>query len=253
VAGGQDNEASGPIGWAAVGGGLSNTASGDYSYVGGGNSNTASGAHSAVTGGANNTASGSYSFAGGRRAKSNHNGSFVWGDDTDADFASTGDDQFLIRATGGVGIGTDNPTSALHVNGEAKCEVGGVEFFMVPRGAIVMWSGTLASIPSGWALCDGTNGTPNLSDRFIYSVHAGENPGGTGGSATIPAHSHSVDIAPFNSAIPNHAWPAANGGLSALPDWNHHHEIDPPLTYTNSQPAASNIPPYYKLAFIMKL
>jgi hypothetical protein len=37
----------------------------------------------------------------------------------------------------------------------------------VPSGAIVMWSGTVASIPQGWLLCDGQNGTPDLRDRFI--------------------------------------------------------------------------------------
>ncbi len=41
---------------------------------------------------------------------------------------------------------------------------------IVPRGAIIMWSGTLNNIPSGWALCDGTNGTPNLQGRFIVGA-----------------------------------------------------------------------------------
>ncbi|HVP22294.1 MAG TPA: hypothetical protein VMS77_00115 [Conexivisphaerales archaeon] len=53
---------------------------------------------------------------------------------------------------------------------------------MVP-GIIVMWSGPRADIPEGWALCDGTNGTPDLRDRFILSVSDGEEAGGTGGSA----------------------------------------------------------------------
>ena len=54
-------------------------------------------------------------FAAGYRAKANHWGSFVWGDSTDADFASTGNNQFLIRATGGVGINTASPRSQLEV------------------------------------------------------------------------------------------------------------------------------------------
>jgi hypothetical protein len=229
VAGGQNNEASGSIGWAAVGGGSNNTASGNNSFIGGGYSNTADGDYSAVAGGANNNAQGNYSFAAGKRAKANHSGSFVWGDDTDSDFASTGDDQFLIRASGGVGIGIDNPTSALHVSGEAKCEVGGVEFFMVPQGAIIMWSGTLASIPSGWALCDGTNGTPDLRNRFIYGVSAGEDPGATGGSIE---HNHQVNIP--GAAL---GWA---GAAVALPG-------------VFSTTFAYHLPPYYKLAFIMKL
>ncbi len=59
----------------------------------------------------------------------------------------------------------------------------------VPSGVIVMWSGTLATIPDGWALCDGTNGTPDLRARFILGASAGQNPGGTGGSSS---HSHSI-------------------------------------------------------------
>jgi hypothetical protein len=59
-------------------------------------------------------------MAAGRRAKANHAGSFVWADQTDADFTSTGADQFLIRAEGGVGIGTNAPEAPLHImNGSA--------------------------------------------------------------------------------------------------------------------------------------
>lgn len=48
----------------------------------------------------------------------------------------------------------------------------------VPTGGIMMWSGTIASIPTGWALCDGANGTPDLTDKFIISVaSSAENPG----------------------------------------------------------------------------
>ena len=70
---------------------------------------------------------------------------------------------------------------------------------LFPPGTIVMWSGSLSGIPDGWALCDGTSGPPDLRDRFILSVNAGENPGVTGGSHTktlsisnLPSHSHSI-------------------------------------------------------------
>jgi hypothetical protein len=113
VAGGYDNTASG--GNATVGGGQRNTASGSYATVGGGRYNTASDWCATVPGGAFNTASGDYSFAAGRRAGANHDGTFVWADSTDADFDSIGTDQFLIRAAGGVGIGTNAPQTQLHV------------------------------------------------------------------------------------------------------------------------------------------
>jgi hypothetical protein len=44
----------------------------------------------------------------------------------------------------------------------------------VPKGVIVMWSGAIANIPSGWVLCDGTNGTPDLRDRFIVGARQDE-------------------------------------------------------------------------------
>ncbi len=101
--------------YATIGGGYNNTASGNWSTIGGGDGNTASGYAATIGGGYNNTAAGAYSFAAGRRAKANHDGAFVWGDSTFADFASTANDQFLVRASSGVGINTNSPVAALHV------------------------------------------------------------------------------------------------------------------------------------------
>ena len=66
-----------------IGGGINNTASLTFGTVGGGGVNTASGNYSTVPGGQNNEAAGDYSFAAGRRAKANHNGTYVWADYTD--------------------------------------------------------------------------------------------------------------------------------------------------------------------------
>lgn len=58
----------------------------------------------------------------------------------------------------------------------------------VPPGVIVAWSGVLASIPSGWLLCDGNNGTPNLAAKFLRGVNtSATNPGTTGGADTVSA------------------------------------------------------------------
>jgi len=70
-----------------------------------------------IPGGRNNMAFGECSFAAGRRATANHDGTFVWADFTDANFTSTGDNQFLIRANGGVGVNKNDPSTALDVNG----------------------------------------------------------------------------------------------------------------------------------------
>ena len=92
-------------------------ATADDATVSGGQWNTASGVWSTVAGGGGNTAAGAYSYAAGRRAKANHPGAFVWGDSTDADVASTANNQFVIRASGGVSVTTGtgpgawNPTA----------------------------------------------------------------------------------------------------------------------------------------------
>jgi len=102
--GGQSGTPNSAATFSTVGGGQGNTASNSNSMVGGGLQNTAGGYASTVPGGSANVASGDYSFAAGLRAKATHQGAFVWADSTLADFASTANDQFMIRASGGVGI-----------------------------------------------------------------------------------------------------------------------------------------------------
>ncbi len=72
--------------------------------------------------------------------------------------------------------------------------IGSTMSWSPPTGVIVMWSGTIATIPSGWALCDGTGGTPNLVNSFVKGVATSvTNPGGTGGAAThAPAGTNSA-------------------------------------------------------------
>jgi hypothetical protein len=94
-----------------------------FATIGGGYVNNISQAdYATIPGGRDNEASADYTFASGRRAKAGHEGAWVWADSANADFASTGTNQFLIRASGGVGIGTNNPASTLHVNGTVRVE-----------------------------------------------------------------------------------------------------------------------------------
>ena len=126
VGGGTFNTASGPS--SAISGGFGNTASGSRSIASGGSSNTASGRNSTVSGGMNNVAQGDFSFAAGNRARALHQGSFVWADSTTSSgsfFSSTANNQFLIKATGGVGIGTNAPAARFHVLGQGTT-VGGI-------------------------------------------------------------------------------------------------------------------------------
>jgi hypothetical protein len=137
VAGGVDNTASGEYN-ATVGGGYGNTVSETDATIGGGNGNTVaswaatisggftntitttggvgvigggydnyvSGNAATVPGGEGNLAGGDYSFAAGQYAQANHSGSFVWADASYTPFASTADNQFNVRATGGVNFDT---------------------------------------------------------------------------------------------------------------------------------------------------
>lgn len=95
-----------------VGGGYGNSASGYSATVSGGGNSTASGSYSTVPGGAGNIASGDFSFAVGSRAQAANQGAFVWADSQGTTFSSTANDQFLVRAQGGVGINNSNPNGA---------------------------------------------------------------------------------------------------------------------------------------------
>lgn len=92
----------------------------------------------------------------------------------------------------------------------------------IPSGVIVMWSGTVLSIPSGWALCDGSNGTPNLRDRFIVGAGTSYTVGGTGGSADaiVVTHSHTMGSATFiGSAMAAHTHTITDPGHThTIPD-----------------------------------
>jgi len=148
----------------------------------------------------------------------------------------------------------------------------------IPPGLIAIWSGSTGSIPSGWVICDGSNGTPNLRDSFI--VGAGNNyaVGAAGGSAdsivvshthtatsvvTDPQHNHNSAGAEFIST----GGDAEFGGLEQGLLFNNQGGISRNATTASSSTGitvattnqstgvsgtGANLPPYYALAFIMK-
>lgn len=142
----------------------------------------------------------------------------------------------------------------------------------VPVGGIIMWSGSVASIPTGWALCNGQNGTPNLQDRFIVGAGSAYNPNDVGGVNTvtptgtvgnttltidqIPSHSHVIagfyqnNVAARASAqigifSQNQAELAENRNTNSTGSGNAH-------THTFTGVSQTNMPPYYALAYIMR-
>jgi len=92
---------------------------GDQAVIGGGYGNLigTNADYSTIPGGYLNAANGMYSLAAGRQAKANYQGDFVWADSQGVDFSATGYNQFLIRASGGVGLGTASPQQSLSVQG----------------------------------------------------------------------------------------------------------------------------------------
>ena len=100
VGGGIGNTSSSDF--ATIAGGEFNAATGIYATIGGGLDNTASGQYAMVIGGHSNVASGDFSFAAGNHAKALHQGAFVWADDNGGPFASTANNQFAVRAIGGM-------------------------------------------------------------------------------------------------------------------------------------------------------
>lgn len=132
IAGGERNSVGQFSGWNAIGGGYSN--------------NIAPNSLSAtIPGGYNNFAT-NYAFAAGRRAKAKHSGAFVWADSQDADFSSTANDTFIVRAAGGVGINKSSPSADLHVGGSVKID----DFFAVTRTTLAPTAGSTITPTSGY-------------------------------------------------------------------------------------------------------
>jgi hypothetical protein len=134
-------------------------------------------------------------------------------------------------------------------------------------GMILMWSGTTATIPTGYLLCNGTSGTPDLRNRFIVGAGSTYAPGAKGGSADaiVPSHNHSASSAVTD---PGHLHSVTSGGETPQGLYGESSKENPGQFNTNKattgisvattvnhagvSAANANLPPYYSLAFIMK-
>ena len=114
----------------------------------------------------------------------------------------------------------------------------------IPAGGIIMWSGSVANIPSGWYLCNGSYGTPDLRDRFVIGAGSSYNPGATGGatsvtlstsnmpshshtgashSHTIGSHSHTVSSHSHTIGSHTHTFSSLVNGYTSIQSDNHYH------------------------------
>lgn len=140
---------------------------------------------------------------------------------------------------------------------------------IIPIGGIILWSGAPITIPPNWHICDGTNGTIDLSGKFILAAGNTTSVGASGGEATvtlditeIPAHSHTItdnghshDINIPNgidSNVPGGgsqsvSKPLATAGETAVAT------TGITINQTGGGGSHNNMPPYYALAYIMRV
>jgi hypothetical protein len=172
----------------------------------------------------------------------------------------------LPVASGGTGLNAAGTAgNALISNGSAWASQAIATF---SSGMILLWSGSVASIPSGWVLCNGSNGTPDLRDRFIVGAGSTYAVNATGGSAnaivvshthtatvTDPGHFHTIGVADGNFTGV-FGTPAkvqdSNVVVSTYNSGSNTTGITVGISTTGSSGTNANLPPYYALAYIMK-
>lgn len=177
-----------------------------------------------------------------------------------------------------------NPTAPTQSLGNNSTRIATTAFVLnnaIPSGGIIMWAGTVAAIPLGWALCNGSNGTPDLRNKFIIAANsdnaaqAQTNITGTftktGGSkdAILVSHTHTastntvgdhthgtrindeagVDFDYFGEGARDKNNTAS--GFPTGPAGAHSHTVT--VSTEGSSGTNANLPPYFALAYIMKL
>jgi hypothetical protein len=139
----------------------------------------------------------------------------------------------------------------------------------IPAGGIFLWSGSIGSIPAGYVLCNGSNGTPDLRDRFVVGAGSTYAVNALGGSAdavvvshnhtatstvTDPGHAHTGNINSQNAGTST----GGGGGAAVFPGAGSINSNTTGITVATSVATAgvsgtnANLPPYYALCYIMK-
>ncbi len=174
--------------------------------------------------------------------------------DPEQPFTISGD----LTLTGGLAL-TGGPLSSDSRITLAPGTTGG-DFF--PLGSIVMWSGAVAEIPDGWALCNGAHGTPDLRGRFLRGAPKGTNPGATGGAATVtlslsevPAHTHSVTYEVASNRDVSLFWVTVGKENEDERTWRgtNSNKRGTAMKSNHATQPHENLPPYYALCYIQRI
>lgn len=180
--------------------------------------------------------------------------------------------KFVLKNSSGTTIGTyDN------IYGNIGVLSSGGSGTTIPAGLISLWYGSIGSVPSGWYLCDGANGTPDLRDRFVIGAGSTYSVGSTGGSTTrtlttneMPSHTHvatSVVSDPghnhtlntvfgFDNTSPSQTLAARSVGATQTNLVTNNRTTGITVGTTNATTGSGSsfsiLNPYYALAYIMK-
>jgi hypothetical protein len=167
--------------------------------------------------------------------------------------------KFVVKTSAAVTLGTyDNIYGIIGVAGTSTGTT-------IPTGMISLWYGSIGSVPLGWYLCDGTNGTPDLRDRFVVGAGSTYSVAATGGSAnaivvshthtatvTDPGHNHQAFLYSGSNQV-GVGTPAQNSGNNQGQSTS---TATTGITVANATAGVSgtnaNLPPYYALAYVMK-
>lgn len=118
---------------------------------------------------------------------------------------------------------------------------------LIPAGIITLWSGAISAIPAGWTLCNGSNSTPDLRDRFVVGAGTTYAVGATGGANTvtldatmIPGHTHSVSASGTTSSAGDHTH-TFSGTTSGQSNTHSHGVSDPGHSHSVAASPAINL------------
>lgn len=206
-------------------------------------------------------------------------------------FGPTSTDVQLFGRTAYSNTSTVSSISFTQARNDKSTNIATTEFVhnVLPYGVILMWYGSIANIPQGWALCDGTNSTPDLREKFVRAASSTITPGNQGGTSSVTPtmntagiHGHGTltgnttltinQIPPHTHSLPADSQPSGGYSQSLVGSRNedenlsesflsgsrgggqpHNHSINADGTHVHVINSFNILPPWYALCYIMKI